>query len=407
MGMIKRPAGALAVLTGINVLNYLDRYMGAALLVLIIPELHLSDAQGGTLQSIFILVYGLAAPVMGFLGDRGKRLRLAAGGVAVWSAATLGSGLATGYATLLFTRALVGIGEASYGIVTPSLLSDLYPAERRGSVMALFYAAIPVGSALGYIVGGQVGSIWGWRTAFCVAGAPGLLFALACLLVDEPPRGRYDALRAKTAGQRPTRELLQRPSYVYNTVAQTIYTFGLGALATWMPTYFVRERHLTLGNATFLFGIVLVVAGLVGTLVGGALGDRLARRRADAHFLFSGLGLLASIPFTLLSILSPHPAIFWPSMFVTLLLVFSNYGPLNAAMANVLPPDLRARGFAVYSFCIHLLGDAFSPWLVGAASDAVGLRLPVLMSGLLLAMGGLVLLAGRRSLIADLRVAHS
>jgi MFS family permease len=407
MGMLKRPAAALGVLTGINVLNYLDRYLGAALMVLIIPELHLTDAQGGTLQSVFILVYALASPVMGFLGDRRGRLRLAAAGVAIWSAATFASGMAGTYATLLLARALVGVGEASYGIVTPSVLSDLYPRQRRGLVMAIFYAAIPVGSALGYILGGQVGSSHGWRTAFFVAGGPGILLALACLLIDEPPRGRYDAPRPASASTSRTGDLWKRPSYTYNTAAQTVYTFAIGGLATWMPTYFVRVRHLTLTNATFLFGVVLVLAGLIGTVVGGQVGDRLARWRADAHFTFSGVSLLASIPFTLLAILSPHPAIFWPSMFLTLLLVFLNYGPLNAAMANVLPADLRARGFAVCSVSIHLLGDALSPWLVGLASDAVGLRLPVLLSGLLLATAGLVLLVGRRSLALDLQAAHS
>jgi MFS family permease len=407
MGLVRRPAAALGVLTGINVLNYLDRYLGAALMVLIIPELRLSDTQGGTLQSVFILVYALASPLMGFLGDRRGRLHLAAAGVAVWSAATFASGLAGHYQALLFARAVVGVGEASYGIVTPSLLSDLYPAGRRGSVMALFYAAIPVGSALGYIVGGEVGSRFGWRAAFFVAGGPGLLLALACLLVHEPERGRFDTPRSPAAAAPSTRELWMRPSFLYNTAAQTVYTFAMGGLATWMPTYFVRERHLSLVASTRLFGICLVVAGLVGTVIGGQLGDRLARRHPDAHFTFSGVSLLASIPFTLLAILSPHPAIFWPSMFVTLLLLFLNYGPLNAAMLNVLPPDLRARGFAVCSLSIHLLGDALSPSLVGAASDAMGLRIPVLASGLLLAIAGVVLLAGRSSLRHDLAVAQS
>lgn len=407
MGVIHRASAALAILTGLNVLNYLDRYMGAALLPLIIAGLSLSDAQAGVLQSIFILVYSLASPAVGWLGDRGGRLRLAALGVAIWSAATFGSGLAPTFAWLLLARALVGIGEASYAVVTPSVISDLYPAERRGRALAIFYAAIPVGTALGYMLGGAMGAAFGWRPAFFIAGGPGVLLALALLLVHEPLRGRFDppAPAATPLGLGASlRALRARPSYLYNTAAQTVYTFAMGGLATWMPTYFVRERQLPLERAAFLFGLVLVLAGFLGTLAGGYLGDRLARRSAGAHFTFSGWALVASVPFTLLAVLSPHPAIFWPAMFATLLLLFANTGPLNAAMANVLPADLRARGFALYTVAIHLLGDALSPTLIGVASDAVGLRLPVLVSGLMLAGAGLVLLAGRRALAADLQV---
>jgi predicted MFS family arabinose efflux permease len=408
MGVTKRPGAALGVLTGINVLNYLDRYMGAALLPLMIPALHLTDSQAGSLQSIFMIVYLLASPLAGWLGDRGPRLKLAAAGVAIWSAATFGSGLASTFAGLMLARALVGVGEASYANVTPSLLADLYPAERRGRVMAIFYVAIPVGSAFGYILGGWIGPALGWQTAFFVAGGPGLLCALALLALREPARGTFDAHRPATTDRsfgQALATLARRPSYWFNTLSQTIYTFGIGGLAYWIPTYFVRERHLTLERATFLFGLVLCVAGILGTALGGVLGDRLARRYAGAYFTFSGVALIASVPFTLLAILSKHPVIFWPAMFVTLLLLFLNTGPLNAAMTNVLPADLRARGFAIYSVAIHLFGDAASPKVIGMVSDRVGLQLPVLLSGLMVSIGGLVLLAGRRHLVTDLQAA--
>jgi sugar phosphate permease len=199
------------------------------------------------------------------------------------------------------------------------------------------------------------------------------------------------------------RELLTRRSFVYNTIAQTIYTFSVGGLAVWMPTYFVRERGLPLDVAGTSFGGVLAFAGLVGTLVGGRLGDKLSHRRPDAHFLLSGGALVASLPFTLLAVLAPSPAIFWPAMFVSLTLLFLTTGPVNAAMANVLPAELRGRGFAFNTTCIHLLGDALSPWLIGLASDRIGLRLPVLATGALMFVAGLVLLAGRRALTRDLQ----
>lgn len=404
--LTKHPVAILAVLTSINGLNYLDRYVLAGILPLVISDLALSDAQAGALHTAFILVYALIAPLPGALGDRVRRLRIAAFGVALWSAATAASGLASTFGWLLVARAVVGVGEVSYAVVTPSLLADLYPAGRRGRVLAIFYAAISVGSALGYILGGAIGARHGWRTAFFVAGGPGLLFAVLLLLLPEPVRGALDE------GHRPTRrpptarpslgELRRRRSFVINTVAQTIYTFSMGGLAFWMPTYFQRHRGLPLERATLIFGAMLAVAGLVATVVGGHLGDRLARRSSMAHFEFPGISLIASAPFTAVAVLAPWPGIFWPAMFCSLFALFLGTGSLNAALTNVLPATLRARGFAVYSTAIHLFGDGPSPALIGAASDRLGLAIPVLATGLLLPVAGLLLLLGRRALARDL-----
>lgn len=427
---IKSPGAILAVLTSINGLNYLDRYVLAGVLPLVIADLALSDAQAGSLHMAFIVVYALVAPLPGALGDRMRRLRIAAFGVALWSAATAASGLASTFAWLLVARTLVGVGEVSYAVVTPSLLADLYPAGRRGRVLAVFYAAISVGSALGYILGGAIGARHGWRAAFFVAGGPGLLLAFLLLLLPEPTRGTHDEHRSVSpTSPPPTRgthdqhrvaspasppsaparaslaALIRRRSFVLNTVAQTIYTFSMGGLAFWMPTYFQRQRGLPLERAALIFGAMLAVAGLVATLVGGQIGDRLARRAPTAHFTFPGIALIASAPFTLVALLAPSPAIFWPAMFASLFTLFLGTGSLNAALTNVLPATLRARGFAVYSTAIHLFGDGPSPALIGAASDRMGLGIPVLAAGLLLPLAGVLLLLGRGALARDLEAA--
>ena len=399
----QRPASTLAVLTGLNALNYLDRFITAPVLPLIIASLHLSDAQAGSLQTVFIFVYSLACPASGLLGDRSKRLHIAAAGVALWSLATFASGLVASFAWLALARAVVGIGEASYTVVTPSLLADHYPPDRRGRALSIFYAAMPVGIALGYVLGGQIGARFGWRPAFFVAGGPGLVLALALLFLREPPRGRFDQpSRPATSLRETIAALRRRPSFFFNMAGQTVFTFSMGGLGAWMPTYFVRERGLSVAAAGTIFGALLLVAGFLGTIAGGQLGDRLARRFPDAHFSFSGWALIASLPFTLAAVLARAPAVFWPGMFITMLLLFLNMGPLNAAMVNVLPPDLRARGVGLHTTTIHLLGDALSPFLIGLVSDSVGLRIPVLLTGLLLPLAGLVLLIGRRQLVADL-----
>jgi MFS transporter, Spinster family, sphingosine-1-phosphate transporter len=342
---------------------------------------------------------------MGWLADRRPRLRLATFGVLVFCVATVGSGLATSFALLMVARALVGIGEASYAIVSPSVISDLYPAHRRAGALAIFYAAIPVGSALGYMLGGKLGEAFGWRVAFFAAGGPGIVLALSLLLLAEPTRGQFDEARSSGAPLRLGPSLVAlwaRKSFLINTLAQTIYTFSIGGLAFWMPTYFVRERGIPLARASFLFGLCLVLAGFLGTLIGGKVGDRLAQRSPRSPFVFSGIALVASLPFVLGSVLAPQPVIFWPSMFLTLLLLFLNTGPLNAAMTNVLPAQLRGFGFAVYSFAIHVFGDGPSPTIIGVISSTAGLKLPVLLAGCLMTLAGLVLLLGRNTLPRDL-----
>jgi predicted MFS family arabinose efflux permease len=400
-----RPAVTLALLTGINALNYLDRFLVAPLLPLIILGLGLDDRQAGSLQSAFILIYALVSPVAGFLGDRASRLRVAAVGVALWSLATAGSGLASTFAVLLLFRALVGIGEATYTVVTPSILSDHYPPSRRGRALSTFYAAMPFGIAIGYVLGAQIGARYGWRPAFFVAGLPGLLCAAALLFLREPPRGRFDA-PPEASAKLPLRAFLRvlraRPSYFVNMAAQTISTFTMGGLGAWMPTYFVRERGLPVEKAGTVFGLLLLGTGFLGTVIGGQIGDRLAQRFRSAHFVFSGLTMLAAIPFTLAAVLSPNPAVYWPAMGATLFCLFLNGGPLNAALVNVLPTSARARGVGVHVTVIHLLGDACSPFLIGVASHALGLRLPVLVTGLLVSTAGLLLLAGRKALARDL-----
>jgi len=170
--MASRPSTALGVLTALNAINYLDRFLVAPLLPLIIAGLSLDDRQAGSLQSAFILVYALVCPVAGWLGDKLPRLRIAALGVALWSIATVGSGVASTFAWLLIARALVGIGEATYTVITPSLLSDHYPPSRRGRALSVFYAAMPFGIAIGYVLGSQIGAHYGWRPAFFIAGGP-------------------------------------------------------------------------------------------------------------------------------------------------------------------------------------------------------------------------------------------
>jgi len=395
---------ALALLFGVNFLNYIDRYVAAAVADRIKLEFLLSDVQVGLIGSMFMVAYMAASPVAGVLADRYPRRFFVAGGVLLWSLATVASGLASGYRQLLAARSLIGIGEAGFGGVAPTLISDLFPKRRRGRMLAYFYVAIPVGSALGFLLGGALGERYGWRTAFFAAGAPGLLLGLLALRMVEPPRGAGDGV--VSAERRFDRQavagLLRNRSFLFTTLGMSAMTFALGGMAFWMPSFFSRVRGLPLEEANRLFGAVTVAAGLVGTFAGGWLGDWLLRYTPKAYLLVSGWGMLAAVPFACVGLLAPDRAVFVPAILVAEVLVFLNTGPANAVFVNVALPEIRATAIAGSIFVYHLLGDVPSPTLIGWASDAMGsLERALLLTSAAMAVSGVLYLMGARTLAED------
>ena len=383
----------LAVLTLINLFNYLDRWIVAALAESMKhSELHLSDTQLGLLMTGFLVVYMLAAPAFGSLGDRRSRTRLLGLGVAIWSVATALGGLARNYAGLFAARAAVGIGEAAYGTISPALLADYVPRDKRGRVFAVFFAAIPIGSALGYIVGGLVDHYYGWRQAFFVAGIPGLVLALLALRLYDPPRGSQDAHAPHAAGSTRDayRKLLRNRPYLLTVLGYAAYTFAIGALAFWTPSFLERARGIPKAHATVQFGAVVVVTGFLGTYGGGWLGDRLLRVSQQAYLWFSGIITLVAAPLTLVALAAPRPDVYWPAIVAAELCLFASTGPINSAIINVVSPHIRATAVALSIFTIHLLGDVPSPPIVGAISDALSLTRAVLIIPLAVLLGGLI-----------------
>ena len=392
----------LLVLTVINFLNYLDRYVLSAVLEGIRSDLGFDDSQGGLLGSVFMLVYTVAAPLGGVLGDRWNRNRMVAVGVGLWSLATIGSGMAESYEGLLTMRALIGIGEAGYATVAPSIIADLFRPSVRGRKLAIFYLAIPMGSALGYLIGGAVGDAYGWRTAFYVAGVPGLVFALVALTLPHPKRGAMDEgpLEPELPFREGLRRLIRTPAWRINTVGMTLMTFAMGGIAFWMPTYLIREQGMAEGTGNMIFGGITVVAGLLATLIGGTLGDRAFAKRQGGYFSVSGVGLLLGAPFALAMPLMPNIFAVFACAFAAEFLLFLNTGPLNAALVACVPARLRARSMAINVFFIHILGDALSPTLIGVVSEARGLSFAIALTSIPVAVSGLVLLRGSRKIDA-------
>ncbi len=411
---------ALLILASLNLLDYLDRYLVAALGSLVKGELGLSERAFGFLGTAFFLVYFLSSPVFGYLGDRFGRLRLMAGGAALWSLATAQTYWVTSYPGLILARGLVGVGEASFGTLAPAYLADILPLAQRSRALGVFYVALPLGSALAYLVGGLVGGHWGWRPAFLVAGLPGL--ALAVLIFRLPEGGGVDWRGGSQGSPTPAPSpqplpptpgglgqaawrLWSIPTLRRVTLGYGMFTFALGGLAFWMPRYLEVAKGLTLAQANYLlFGSVTLAGGL-GTLAGGLLGERLFRYTVAAPLWVSGLGGILALPLAALVIFSPVPGFYIPALMAAIFLLFVNPGVLTAVVVSVAGPGRRALAVALNIVIIHLVGDVPSPFLIGWVADLWSLTWGVTLTLGALAAGAALILAALPHLAGDLTAA--
>jgi MFS family permease len=421
---------ALLLLIAINLFNYIDRQVLAAVEPEIRAELLPADpnpggsqfklGKMGLLSFAFVVTYMLLAPVFGWLADRFSRWKIVGLGVILWSLASGASGLewttnlAAAYWILLVTRCFVGVGEGAYGPVAPAMIADLYPVHKRGRVMAWFYLAIPVGGALGYAFGEIVKNAIDWRWAFYLVVPPGLFLGVLCFFMKEPRRGQSDVgipdsgARFDKATWRLYRDLFRIPSYALNTLGMTMMTFAIGGIAWWMPAYLDARQVQPMGvlGPRTVFGIITALAGFFATMAGGLLGDLLKPRFSGSYFLVSGLAMLLGFPAFLAFLYTPFPYA-WIFVFVSVFCLFFNTGPTNTILANVTHPSVRAGAFALNILVIHLLGDAISPFVVGVIADQSSLHVGFLFVSGAMVLGGVAWLWGTRFLAEDTRLAGS
>jgi MFS family permease len=405
--MIRNRTAILVLLTGLNLLNYLDRMIVAAVLTKIkAPEaeggLDLSNGEAGFLATAFLLGYFVTSPLFGARADKGARKGLIALGVGVWSIATVVSGVAESYALMLTARVFVGVGEASYATLAPTIIDDLTPPESKGRALAIFYLAIPVGSALGYVIGGFIEARWGWRSAFYICGGPGLALALGCLLIVEPQRKLREVHGRVIDG---LRTLAKIPLFRRAVLGYCAYTAALGAFAFWAPT-FIAERwpaelvtkgldeagreivtRTALEGANYYFGLATIAAGIIGTIIGGrwadwtqrhhpvtvdtAFDDPANKRGANALLRICAIGMAWAAPFAAVAFFMPTPLGFFAFAFLAEVGLFLSTSPVNAIGLRTVPPELRASAMAAMIFAIHLFGDLWSPTALGFILDYV------------------------------------
>lgn len=364
---------ALALLTALNLFNYIDRYVLPGVQPLVQRAFHISDERVGALTFAFFISYMVAAPLTGWLGDRFPRKPLIVAGAVLWSLLTLSTALVHTYGQLYLRHALVGIGEASFCIFAPALLSDYWPEEDRNRILTIFYLSLPVGAALGYILGGTIGQAYGWRMPFLVVGAPGLVISLLILLfMREPKRGESERL-APTTDRATLAGLAHNRAYWFPTLGMAMMVFSLGGISVWMPTFLFRHGHYSLAGANQILGAITVIDGIAGTWFGGWLAQRWLRRNHAALYLLSAWSVILAAPFALLTFYGPRWAMV-PSLALAEFFLFLNTGPLNAAIVNAVAAPIRSTAIAIELFVIHALGDAPSPRIIGWISDHSSLR---------------------------------
>jgi len=388
------PRTALALLTALNLLNYIDRSVLNAVQPLVQSEFHVNDAQIGRLTTVFLIFYTISAPVMGPLADRYSRRLIIALGAFAWSGFTLLTAITHTYWGLLIRHTLVGIGEASFVTISPTFVADLFPEWKRGRVLGVFYMALPGGFPLGYPIGGYFGPHFGWRTPFLIAGIPGFLLATLVLFLPEPERGQFDTLK-ETPERGRVLGLARNPAFLAATFGMAMMTFAQGGLLVWMPTFLSRMRGYTLLQANNLFGLIIAADGVVASLAGGWLGDVLLRRTRSAYYLVSAVSMGLGIPVMIVALFNRGPAMV-PGIAVAGFLLLLNTAPLNAAIINSVGAHIRATAIAVNLFVIHFLGDALSPWIIGKVSDRSSLEAGFISTVVATALSSAILFYGMK-----------
>jgi MFS family permease len=401
-------------MVGINFLNYMDRWVGSAASPLIQKEFHLSDTLVGLLGSSFLIVYAFAALPFGYWADRGVRKTVVGVGVAIWSVATLFTGFARNFPQLFLSRAVLGIGEASYYPAGTSLLSDYFPKEQRGRVMSIWQAGSALGIAVGFAGGGYIAEKYGWRNAFFFAAVPGILFALLAFGLREPLRGSAESrgpALAKTheASIGKFLDLMRIPTLRATIFSQTLLFFVLASNAYWLPLVLTRRFNLSVSKADLLAGVVLVAGGLIGTLVGGWIGDRRALKNPAAHLQVGIAGFLLGAVFITIALVAPmnlgFVPVFVPAFFLAVVSLYLYSGPFTALSQSVVSPSLRASAVTMLLFVSHVFGDSHSLFDIGYISDRVGsLQLALLItSPTLLVLAAVIAATGLRTVQRDVQ----
>ena len=413
------------ILFAVNVLNFYDRHVAGALTEPIRKEFHLTDTQVGLLGSVFIWLYAIVGVPLGRIADTASRKKVLAASVIVWTALTASAAFVTSFSTLMISRLGVGVGEAGCAPTATSWLGDLFPAEKRSRVLALFMLGVPLGGALSFFFSGSLAQAYGWRIAMILAAAPALLLVPALLLIPEPQRGASEPnpMLANTSSSS-VWMLLGIPTLWWIIVSGVLLNFNAYSLATFLPAFFSRVHHLSLASAGRTSGTVYLLGGITGAALAAVLGDFIVMRRKDGRLLIASAISIVSMPFALLGIFLGAGSMIVASIFLAVAYagMSSYYGLVYSAIQDIIAPNQRGTAMAVYFLAMYLCGASFGPLLTGRLSDflahraatlagspvvtegfrAVGLQQAMLVIPALSVALAFVLYMGSRSIVSDI-----
>lgn len=352
-------------------MNFFDRVIGGALGEPIRREWNLSDSALGALGTAFTLLYAFVGVPLGRLSDRAPRKLILAGAVFVWSALTAASGFTRTYWQLFVTRLGVGVGEAACAPAATSLIGDLFPPHKRARAMSVFMMGLPIGIALSYFVGSYVAHSYGWRTAFFVAGIPGVLAAIAALFMTEPARGTKEVAPAKVVTGSPWKTLLSIPTLWWLILSGALHNFNMYALGSFFAPLLMRHYGADLRQAGLITMTVYGLSGIPGLLIGGALADKWAMRRKDGRLLVAAIATSLSAPLMVAALMRPPrdtmAFVVLGSLACAFMYVY--YASVYATLQDVVAPSLRGTAMALYFFAMYVLGASFGPLATGMLSD--------------------------------------
>ncbi len=364
---------ALGVLFLINALNFFDRQIIGAVGEPIRKEFGLNDSALGALNTAFTLIYAFVGLPLGKLADKYSRKKILAVGVFVWSLMTAASGLARNFWQIFALRLGVGIGEASCAPAATSLIGDYFPASKRAKAMSIFMLGLPVGLALSFAVSGAVAKNYGWRTAFFVAGIPGLICVLAVLLIKEPKRGAVETIvvGAKKREGSAFKLVLSSPTMIWLILSGALHNFNMYALGGFITPYLMRHHELDIAQANYVAMIVYGLLGAPGLLLAGFIGDWAKRKRADGALIVAALAILVSIPFFFFAIGRAGGDVLGFSVLIgtSCALMYFYYAIVYSTIADVTEPAMRGTAMAIYFLAMYLLGASLGPFIIGIISD--------------------------------------
>jgi MFS family permease len=393
-GAAKGATVALVLLTGMNFVNYLDRYILPAVQEQVKGEFHLSDDQIGSLTLWFFVAYVLSSPITGFLGDRFPRKPMIVASALLIAGMNFFTASVHSYMSLNLRHAALGIGEAAFGVFAPALLADFFAEDRRTTVLTIFNVAIPVGAALGYLSGGMIAHSHGWRMAFIASAVPGALIGLLILFFMKEPARTAPQEKAKT-DKGTVMSLLSNKAYMSSILGYAAVTFSLGGISWWMPSFLHRVDGRSIEAAGTIMGGITVVCGLGGTVCGGLLASWWSKKNPKALYLVPAMSAALAVGPAMLCFFGPK-GVTLPALGVAVFLIFLGTGPVNAATLNAVPANLRATAMAGQLFAIHVFGDAFSPKLIGIISDHSNLRLGLGLTLITFVLAAVIFFVGSR-----------